>query len=339
MPRFLIVRLGALGDILHALPVAAALRRARPDAEIDWVVDRRHRALVDMCPLVDEVVAVDGGRLGGPSGWLATRRHLRAAGYDAALDVQGLLKSAVVARASGAREVVGFATPQLRERAARWFYTRQAFAPRAPHVIDRNLTVIEALDLDVDHRREIVLEPPPASPAIAEILREREAPFVLLNAGGNWPNKRWPPERFGALAARVRERTGLGSLVLWGPGDAPLAGQVVETAGGAATLAPGTTLADVMHLARAAAVVVSGDTGPLHLAAAVGAPCVGLYGPTDPARNGPWSLRDLSLSRHAICRCSHQRRCRAARWCLDDLGVDEVVDAVVERLRRAGEDA
>lgn len=339
MPRYLIVRLGALGDILHALPVAAALRRARPDAAIDWIVDRRHRALVDMCPLVDEVVAVDGRRLRGNDGWLAARRRLRGARYDAALDVQGLLKSGVVARASGAREVVGFDTLHLRERAARLFYTRQAFAPRGPHVIDRNLTVVEALDFDIDDRREIVLEPPPASPAVGEFARGRASGFALLNAGGNWPNKRWPAERFGAVAGRVRERTGLHSLVLWGPGDERLAATVVASSVGAAALAPETTLADVMHLARAASVVVSGDTGPLHLAAAVGAPCVGIYGPTDPARNGPWSPYDISLSRHAICECSHQRRCRAPRWCLDDLGVEEVVEAVVERLRRGRESA
>jgi heptosyltransferase-1 len=161
-----------------------------------------------------------------------------------------------------------------------------------------------------------------------------ESPFALLNPGAAWPNKRWPPERFGAVATFLREVRGLRSLVLWGPGEAPLAHAVVEASSGAATLAPPTRIRDVLELARSASLMISGDTGPLHIAAAAGTPLVAIFGPTDPSRNGPFSSEDVVVHRYETCSCHYQRRCRRSDWCLAEVTVAEVTAAIQQRLSR-----
>src|SRR5438046_1574666 len=160
--------------------------------------------------------------------------------------------------------------------------------------------------------------------------------YALLNPGAAWPNKRWPPPRLAALAIALRDRRNLKSVVLWGPGEFELAQTVVATAAGAAILSPQTSIADVVALARGAAVMVSGDTGPTHIASAVGTPLVGIYGPTRPERNGPWLPDDETVSRAAICECHHLRACRRDRMCLLDIDVEEVLAAAERRLAAAG---
>jgi len=344
--RILIVRLGSLGDIVHTLPVAAALRRAFADSRIDWLVSAPHRPLLDLVPVIDRRLAIGaaagaaaGAHAGdeafaGAGGLIDAIRDLRQARYDVALDLQGLLKSAVLARASGAARVIGFATRALREPLARPFYTEAHDPGATRHVIEKNLALLAPLGVrdatmafPIEHvTRDVV-------PAVRRRLGlGAEGRYVLINPGAGWPNKRWPPERLGALAAALRERHALPSVVIWGPGEETLAGRVVETAGGAAIPAPPTDIADLVALARGAALFVAGDTGPLHIAAAVGTPIVGLYGPTSPERNGPWSPSDITVSRTAQCACRDRRRCRRSEPCLLDIQVPEVLDAVDRRL-------
>jgi lipopolysaccharide heptosyltransferase I len=345
-PAWLIVRLGALGDIVHALPLASALRAWRPEARIDWLVDVRHRAILEHVTGLSSVVAVDTRRLFGPIGLVTVVRRLRSAAYDLAIDAQGLLKSATLAHLAGARRVLGFERTWLREPIARWAYD-DAVAPHGPHVVDKALALAAAAGATAAPPA-FALQPPPSDivARVRAMLGIGPAqPFALLNPGAAWPNKRWPADRFGALAQEIHRRHGWRSIVVYGPGEHPLAASVVSAASGsggrAAELAPSTGLGDLLALLAGASVVVSGDTGPLHLAAALGRPVVGLYGPTDPARNGPWSPADVTVSRTAQCRCPHQRQCHAARWCLDDVSVGEVADAVDRRLQRgaAGEAA
>lgn len=326
--KVLIVRLSAMGDIVHTAPVAVALRRARPDARIDWLVDRRYRAALDLIPVADTIVAID------PSGpWRSTVgavRGLRAEGYDVVLDAQGLLKSAVVARLAGGARTIGFARPWLREPAAGRFYTESVDATGAVHVARRNLCLLRALGIDDDR---IEMPAPVTASTVAEELTARVGPrFGLLSAGAGWPNKQWPPDRLGRVAQAIFARHGLPWVAAWGPGERPLAERVADAASGAVVVAPETTVGDLMALARRAAVVLAGDTGPIHLAAAAGTPVVGIYGPTDPARNGPWSPSDITISRFGECRCHYQRRCTSGAWCLDSVTVDEVVAAVERRL-------
>jgi heptosyltransferase-1 len=333
--RALIVRLGSIGDIVHAMPIVGALRSERPDVEIDWVVEAPLAGVVRMCPGVSRIVALHTRRAAGADGWWPIVARLRAARYDVAFDAQGLLKSALLARLSGASRVVGWSRAHLREGGATAFYTDRVDAAGARHVLAKNLSLLRAVGIDRPDD-DVTLDAGPESEGVAEVARTHGR-FALINPGANWPNKRWPPDRFGEIASRLHARHGLVPVVLWGPGDERLADAVVSASRGAAVLAPRTTLADVVHLARRAAVVVSGDTGPLHLACGAGARTVGIFGPTDPGRNGSWHADDLAVSRFEACACHHQRACRARRWCLDDVGVDEVEAAVAKRLADPGE--
>jgi heptosyltransferase-1 len=333
----LIVRLGALGDIVHTIPAAAALRAAYPDARIDWLVDAKHRPLVDLVTCVDRSIALERPTL---AGWGEVVRTMRQVRYDWAVDFQGLLKSAVLARASGAPRVIGFSIWHLREKGAWPFYTATGDAPpareegplREEHVIRKNLRLLQMLGID-DHR--ITFPIAHVASAALDGVRATLAgrPFALINPGAAWPNKRWPPERFGQVAAFLRDVRQLASVVLWGPGEEALAQAVVDASDGAAGRAPATSLTDLLALCRAAALMVSGDTGPLHIATAVGTPTVSIFGPTDPDRNGPWDPEDLSVSRFASCRCHYLRRCRESSWCLAGVPSSEVTAAVQQRLQ------
>lgn len=353
--RILIVRLSALGDIVHALPVLAALRRHDPSAEIDWLVEEAYAPVLDLAEGLGRRVVVraaepppgeprsDGGIdvrfTAGPAGYLGAISFLRRQRYDVALDLQGLIKSAVWARVSGARRVIGFARDHLREPPAAWLYRERVTPPHPAHVIHKNLALAAhlgapatpvSMPLRVD-----------ASPTLAETLhRELGAQrYAVLNPGGGWPNKRWPGERFAAVAAYLQRAYGLISLVTWGPSERAEADAIVAASGGAARLSPRTSVSELVAVMRGAALVVAGDTGPLHIAAAVGAPVVGLYGPTWPERNGPWDPADEVISRADRCHCHHKRQCLTGERCIETIGVDEVMAAIDRRLARRGVEA
>jgi lipopolysaccharide heptosyltransferase I len=326
--RLLVVRLGSLGDLIHTLPAVAALRRAHPALEIDWLVEPPHRPLLDLVPVISSVIVLPGRTA---RGWLDARRTMRGREYDVAADFQGLIKSAALARLSGAARVVGFDRRALREPAAASFYTETIEVGEGRHVIDKNLGLAAALGAAPGP-----FEFPLASvtSAALDAIRDRvRSAFALINPGAAWPNKRWPPDRFGAVAAHLRDRHGLMSVVLWGPGEREVAEAVVAAAAGAAVVAPETMLPDLLAFSREARLMVSGDTGPLHIAAAVGVPIVSMFGPTNPARNGPWSPDDIAIARYESCPCHYERRCRQpAQWCLETIAVDQVIAAIDRRL-------
>ena len=333
--KFLIVRLGSLGDVIHGIPVAAALRSRFPRAHIDWIVDARYVELLDLVESLDRRIAIDPRdvtRAGQRARFIGSIRELRRARYDAAIDLQGLVKSAILARAAGARRTIGFAKRHLREPLARFLYSDPIDTGAAAHVIDKSLALLEPLG--VTDRRPRFPITIPRTDVVASVI-DRFAPngYALVNPGAAWPNKRWPPDRFGAVAAAIHRDFGIRSLVLWGPGEQPLASAVAAASMGAAEVAPPTTISDLVGSARHARVMVSGDTGPLHIAGAVGTPIVALFGPTFPERNGPWSRHDITISRDAGCACHYQRQCRREVPCINDIGIGDVMDAVQQRLR------
>ena len=334
MNKLLIVRLGSLGDIIHAVPAAAALRKAFPKATIDWLVDVRHRDLLELVPVVDRRIAVNTSSAGSLSSVLG---ELRRARYDAALDLQGLLKSAVLARLSGASRVVGFPADLLRERAARFFYTEMA-GDTAPHVIDKNLSMLKAFGVRMPEV-EFTLEdrhPQMAAEARSRLRIPEGQRFAVINPGAAWPNKRWPPVYFAEVSRELAKRHGMRSLVLWGPGEEQIAHAVAAASDSTAAVSPPTSIADLISLIKAAALMVSGDTGPMHIAGATGTPLVGIFGPTDPQRNGPWAEDDLVVSRYRSCACHYQRQCRISGWCLLDISPREVMELVDRRLAQHG---
>ena len=209
--RILIVRLGALGDVVHAIPVAAALRRAFPAARLDWLVSARHRAVLDLVPVIDRRLVLEAGARQART-LLAAVGELRRSRYDVAIDLQGLLKSALLARGSGASRVIGFAASYLRERLARPFYTDVydpgcggIYDPRETrHVVEINLGLLQPLG--VSHTAPEFPIDREDSAAARMVVDQSDGRYVLLNPGAQWPNKRWPPSRFGLLAATLRER-------------------------------------------------------------------------------------------------------------------------------------
>ncbi len=330
MPSVLLIRLGALGDVVHAMPVVSALTAAWPDVRVGWAVQAAYAGLVARVKGVATVHAVRG-RVD-----LAAIREMRRASYDVCLDLQGLMKSAAYARASGARRILGFSRDLAREPLAALAYGETGGVP-GRHVVEQNLSLLQRLGVAPDRVPSIAIDVPPSDTVASSraLLGDPAARFVLVNPGAAWPNKRWQPERFARLADDVFRTHRLRTLVAWGPGEASLAAAVARAStDGAAVMAPEAGILDLLALAQAAEVVVAGDTGPLHLAAAAGARVVGLYGPTPPERNGPWHADDLVVSRHEACECVFERRCTAARWCLGDVTVEEVSAAVAQRLQR-----
>ena len=332
--RLLVVRLGSLGDVIHTVPAVAALRRALPEARIDWLVDRPHQDIVGLVQAIDARVVLEARTL---KAWLNASAVLRSRGYDAAIDFQGLFKSAILARVSGARRVLGFSIWHLRERGARAFYTQTAAAEReGRHVIRKNLALASLLAPSIDADAAALEFPLAALPSgpVEQLKRALGGePYAVLNPGAAWPNKRWPAERLGEVAAFLHARHGLRSIVTWGPGEKMLAETAVARSEGAAIITPPLGLLDVVALLRDARLMVSGDTGPTHIAGALNVPIVSPFGPTSAARNGPWHPDDIVISKFDECACHYQRRCHVPdRWCLGRLPSSEIMAAITRRL-------
>ncbi|MGH9467587.1 MAG: glycosyltransferase family 9 protein [Terriglobales bacterium] len=292
--RVLLVKLSSLGDIVHALPVACSLRASLPGARLAWVVERKWLPLVTHHPDLDEVFAIDSLALRQtPRPWGAFGNEiamLRAFHPDWALDLQGTVKSAVITRLSGAGERFGFAHPARRERWAGLAYT-QRVRPAAVHKVDQMLDLAAAA---VGPSFERVLRFPFPIPDAAQrdaddwIASNRLGPFAFLSPGGGWAGKRWPSARYARLAELLEAEYGLAAVLNRGPGEE----HMEEAYRRASTIRARLFSGDVYHMAallKRARVVIGADTGPLQLAAALAVPTVALFGPTDPARNGPYS--------------------------------------------------
>lgn len=296
-----VVKLSSLGDVVHATPVVEALADAFPAARITWVVERREAALLHGHPRLAEVVSVDTRawrRARTPSAVLGVARalrevraRLRAGRFDVALDLQGLVKSGVVTAATGAPVRIGLQPGLCRERLNGVFTNRHVTPPPAArHVVERYLALLEPLGVTPGRP---VFRLPARESADARVEEffasaglKPHGRVVVLNPGAGKPAKRWPMERFVELAARLGREAGARVLVLWGPSEEPAARAIAQAPG--AVLAPRTDLDELIAMARRASVLVAADTGPLHVAAAVGTSCVGLYGPTSAERNGPY---------------------------------------------------
>jgi heptosyltransferase I len=298
--KILIVKLSSLGDVVHALPVAATLRARQPGAHISWVVERREAVVLAGHPAVDEIIKVDirgWRRHGGLRPAVAALRRLAArlsaARFDTVLDVQGLIKSGVLAGLTRAPLRIGFAARDCREPLSALFTNRRVARPVAGHVVEHYLALLEPLGLGAPIL-EFRLPSEPAAEAGADAFFAAAGlkpcdQVVVLNPGAGRPDKRWPVDRFHALARRLADESVARMMVVWGPGEEEAARAIAEGAGaGRIAVAPPTDLHQLIAVLRRASVVVAGDTGPLHLAAALGRPCVGIYGPTLPQRNGPY---------------------------------------------------
>jgi lipopolysaccharide heptosyltransferase I len=306
--RILIVRLSAVGDVVHGLPVLNALRGALPQAFLAWVVEQRAAALLGGHQSLDELIVVPRGWLKSPAAVWQLRRRLRAMRFDLTIDLQGLTKSAVAAWLSGARRRIGFGGTNGRELSP-WLNNQRVVAT-ARHVIDCNLELLQPLGIESPEVRFDLPESPNDQATADEIISRLGlgSRFAVINPGAGWPSKLWPPERF-ALVAEHLGRLGVPTLVVWGgEQEHEWASQIVAGSHGCGQLAPPTSLTELAALARRASLFVASDTGPLHIAAAVGTPCVGLYGPMSGQRNGPYGPRHVILQPCQFEGTSRQRR-------------------------------
>ncbi len=333
-PRILIVRLSAIGDVLHSLPVLCALRAALPAAHLAWVVEGRAAELLTGHPALDELVELPRRWLKRPSEIAKLRRRLYGR-FDVSIDVQGLFKSAIAARLSGARLRIGLARPAGRELSP-WLNNRLVL-PTATHIVDRNLELLAPLGIRPVSGRFNLAERPEDALAAAQILNQQfggRAP-AIVNPGAGWPSKLWPAERFAEVARHLHAVRGVPTLVVWaGTDEQALAERIVAQAGAGAQLAPATTLCQLAALARRARLFVSSDTGPLHLAAAVGTPCVGLFGPMPAERNGPYGPGHIALQEVCLTGSSRERR-RANNDSMRAISVERVNAACDKILARA----
>jgi len=337
-----------MGDVIHTLPAVHALREAFPDAHIGWLIEERWAELLcapgmprrgarsALRPLVDEVHTVNLKAWGKSLLSVSTLQRVvtawndvREAGYDAAVDLQGAMRSALLTRLSGARVVYGVA--EARESPASLWYTRKVVTSGG-HVIEQNVSVVgslcensrEASSLDIagDFPRDAQAEA-----RVGQKLAEYGiGEFVILNPGAGWGAKRWPAERYGEVA-RGLANLGMRSILNYGPGEEELV-RAAEMASAGEARAMSCTITELIALTRRAQLFIGGDTGPLHLAAALRVPVVGIYGPTDPVRNGPYGTRSVVLrSEESVT--SHARRAEADEGMLE-IGSAAVVAAARE---------
>ncbi len=335
--RILLVRLGSMGDILHALPALATLKENFPSWEIDWLVESRWRPLLEGNPYLSHIVEVDTFAWRKqpltPRVWHALRsavQVLRVRRYDCALDLQGLLKSALACRWSGAKEIIGFDKPWLKEPACSIFYTRRV-KTKAVHVIDANLALAAALGAV----RPVIRFPLPEGDPASLPAGLPENKLAVLNPGAGWRSKRWSPENFGAVSDALQKDFSMQVILNGGPGEESLTRQVQAACRNSDPLAYIGNLKGLIALLRRSRLMVGPDTGPLHLAAALGVPTIGLYGPTAPQRNGPYGGLHKSL-RPGNTETSYQHS-NARGSTMDRIRPDQVVEAIRQLLSEENE--
>lgn len=334
-----------MGDVLHALPAVAALRDTRPDCTIGWVIEPRWRPLLRATcgaaarPIVDEIFLAETKR------WkqhpfstetmatiTAMRRRVREKQFDLCVDMQGSIRSAVIGRMAAAKEFCGPSEP--REKPAAWLYRRR-IPVTATHVVEQGCELLgkavgmnlppARIDFPVDREAERICEA-----ALSQLGPARNG-YALICPTAGWGAKQWPAERFGAVARALSQR-GLATVINATSMTDPVAESVVKSSRGRAAKIAG-DIPQLIELTRRSALVIAGDTGPLHLAAAMRRPVVALFGPTDPARNGPYGTAARVL-RHGAERRDHRRLAEPEAGLLE-ITVDEVVCAAEELLESA----
>jgi lipopolysaccharide heptosyltransferase I len=339
MQNFLVIRLSSIGDIVHALPAVAALGQSFPQAEIHWLIEDRYASLLGGNPYVQRIIPLDtlGWRGSLPPASVIEQtvkafREMRSVAYKAAVDFQGLWKSALIALLSGVKDRVGLAEPWLIEPSAGVLYTERVSAAGRQHVVEESLALVEYLGARVGPWQFPLPHTPEADQYVdGQLARFEAQDFILISPGGGWKAKRWAPENY-ALLLRHLESQFAGKILLTGsPAENELISGILDSAGSKRAFYFPSSVVQFIALARRAKLFLGGDTGPSHLAAAVGTPVVAIHGPTDPARNGPFSKADIALYNHAPV--NHTRRDSNATY-IEGISVESVRAAIEERLAR-----
>lgn len=332
--RILIIKLSAVGDVIHTVPVACALRDRFPNAYLAWAVGPSAGTLIQGHPALDEVIPFPRNWLKSPKSIWRFRRHLRSRRFDTVIDVQCLTKSAILGWLSGAQRRIGFGNRWGRELSR--FMNTELVETTGPHMIDHNIGLLSALGVSKPCIRFDLPVYEPEQPGMDEVIQRNHcrSGFAVINVGAGWESKLWPADRFGAVARYLGERRGLPTMVLWaGDAERRAAERVVAGSGGFALLAPPTTLRELASLARRATIFLGSDTGPLHLAVALGTPCIGLYGPWPAERHGPYGPRHIAIQKKVFEGPTHERRALSSEYmeAIDVKCVCEACDVILHR--------
>lgn len=343
--RILIVKLSSIGDIVHTLPALAAIQNALPEAEISWVVERRAAEILRRNELLDNLIEIDTRSLRKKDSIKRTLlnarlqlRKLRSEHFDIAIDFQGLIKSAAIAKIAKAERRFGFTKKNLREPASRFLLTDKIKVKKKLHIIRKNVTLAtKALDFGIsDEIFEFPIFTSEKHKKEADKITENTGEnFVILNPAGGWVTKLWHAEKYGMLADRLWEEMGLISVISTAPNEIELAKKAFQASSSGKAILAQPSLKGFYELAKQAKIYVGGDTAPTHLAVAAKTPLVGIFGPTEWWRNGSPDPADICVARQDIgCRVDcHRRTCD--KWICMDIDVETVFNAVKTRLREA----
>jgi lipopolysaccharide heptosyltransferase I len=342
--RFLVIRLSSIGDIVHTLPAVAALGRAHPQAEIHWAVEDRFSDLLEANPFVSRVIKLDtlGWRKKPASGKVTAEimqgfEALRTYEYDAVIDFQGLMKSAIFARLSHSQKRIGLAWGSLREPPAALLYTERVSPKDCTHIIEINLSLVRPLGAQTSKWEFPLPDHPRDREAVrSELQRLGTEEFIIVNPGGGWKSKRWSPTNHAEMIANLAGKVSFDILVTGSPKEEGVAREILSAANVPRAKWFPSTLLQFIALAREARLLIGGDTGPLHLAAAVGTPIVAIFNATDsrntPERNGPFNSGDIILcGTRKAKQAGHSKHLNY----LEGVSVESVVDAVLQRLKTA----
>lgn len=340
--HFLVVKLSAIGDVVHTLPAIAALRNAYPESRITWIAEKAAANILLGNKTIDELIVIDTKKwrknFWQPKIWkevIQTIRKVRNIPIDIAFDFQGLLKSGLITILSGSKKRLGFSDNGLREKASRLFLSDQINIDDKVHIIEKNLELVRSLGIEAKtYEFPFGLSENEESYIDGLLAKYKLKEFAIINPGGGWPTKIWSPKRFGELSDWLWENYQLASLVTFGPGEEALADAVVSSASLGKVYKATTNLKQFITLAKRATIFIGGDTGPLHLAAAAGTPIVGIYGPTLATRNGPFNAKDITIGLDLSCRIEcHRRKCPTKNECMD-ISVEMVANGIEKRLEK-----
>ena len=351
--RVLITRLSAIGDCVLTLPLAVKIKELWPACHLTWLVDCAAAQLLESHPNVDQVIKIEKRWLAHPRRWSGLRQQLRAERFDIVFDPQGLAKSSLLGRLSGAKLRVGFDYSHARELAPLLANCR--IRRTARHMVDTYLELLKPwCETPVGTGQFNLPQYAPESARIESLLGElgwksgaakpsvnktnlSTASWIALNVGAGWPSKQWPPERLGRVAQDVFQRYGFHSLVLWaGQTEQALAEQAVAHSGGAAVMAPATNLRELVELIRRAALLISADTAALQLASAVGTTCIGLFGPTWADEVGPYANHHASIQSCVLPDSERSMR-RSSNASMNAIELSEVLHACHKLLAPAAQ--
>jgi heptosyltransferase-1 len=332
--RILLIKPSAIGDVVHTLPILKLVRKRFPTAHLAWLVTPACAGLLEDHPLLDEVILFDRRRFG--KGWRNPRSlfgltsftvELRRRNFDMVIDLQGLFRSGWLARQTGAAVRVGFAN--AREFAPVFYTHKVDVGDVEQHATDRYLKLIASIGCETGPV-EYVFNTTDVDRAQVREKLGAERRYAVLLPGTNWQTKRWPIERFAALAWALKERLGLDSVVAGGSGDVALGEKI-----GGINLAGKTNLKELVALLEGASLVVANDSGPMHIAAALNRPLVAVYGPTNPVRTGPYGRLDSVVRLDLPCSPCYSRKC-SHQSCLQWLGIEAVMQLAQTQIEIAG---